>query len=181
MNGRWVKSQRDVSFPLTNLDPLRYTVQNGNGNSSGSNTPRSPSYSETTIREEQLVRKSLGEIPRSSPINKNGEDSGRGTENEVRTLRDSESVEQQPNGQSVGGSEVEEEEEEMEENGKKGVSQVMMELSNLSSNLTDGNGDTTEDSATSVNGTAHPPKLYDLFAISVSSSPYHRVDLIWLL
>ena len=29
-NGRWVKSQRKVRFPVTNLDPLRFTVQNGN-------------------------------------------------------------------------------------------------------------------------------------------------------
>ena len=29
-NGRWVKSQRTVRFPGADLDPLRYTVQNGN-------------------------------------------------------------------------------------------------------------------------------------------------------
>ena len=29
-NGRWVKSQRSVRFPSSDLDPLRYTVQNGN-------------------------------------------------------------------------------------------------------------------------------------------------------
>ena len=38
VNGRWVKSQRDVTFPLEGLEPLRYTVQNGNG-SSGAATP----------------------------------------------------------------------------------------------------------------------------------------------
>lgn len=42
MNGRWVKSQRAVTFPLQGLDPLRYTVQNGNGSrSSGDVTPQS--------------------------------------------------------------------------------------------------------------------------------------------
>ena len=30
-NGRWVKSQRSVTFPTENLEPLRYTVENGNG------------------------------------------------------------------------------------------------------------------------------------------------------
>ena len=30
-NGRWVKSQRSVTFPTVNLEPLRYTVENGNG------------------------------------------------------------------------------------------------------------------------------------------------------
>lgn len=38
VNGRWIKSQRAVTFPLEGLDPLRYTVQNGNG-SSGVTTP----------------------------------------------------------------------------------------------------------------------------------------------
>ena len=43
MNGRWIKSQRAVTFPLEDLDPARYTVQNGNGNrSSGSATPLTP-------------------------------------------------------------------------------------------------------------------------------------------
>ena len=32
-NGRWVKSQRVVTFPGS-LDPMRYTVKNGNGESS---------------------------------------------------------------------------------------------------------------------------------------------------
>ena len=30
-NGRWVKSQRDVTFPLVNLDPTRHTAHNSNG------------------------------------------------------------------------------------------------------------------------------------------------------
>lgn len=30
VNGRWVKSQRMVHFPASNLDPLRFTAQNGN-------------------------------------------------------------------------------------------------------------------------------------------------------
>ena len=29
MNGRWIKSQRAVTFPLEGLDPLRYTLKNG--------------------------------------------------------------------------------------------------------------------------------------------------------
>ena len=29
-NGRWVKSQRIVRFPTSNLNPLRFTAQNGN-------------------------------------------------------------------------------------------------------------------------------------------------------
>ncbi len=52
MNGRWIKSQRAVTFPLESLDPLRYTVQNGNG-SSGSATPLTPN-SEVTIGEKSL-------------------------------------------------------------------------------------------------------------------------------
>ncbi len=40
MNGRWIKSQRAVTFPLQGLDPHRHTVENGNGNrSSGDPTP----------------------------------------------------------------------------------------------------------------------------------------------
>ena len=31
MNGRWIKSQRPVTFPINHLNPRRYTVQNGNG------------------------------------------------------------------------------------------------------------------------------------------------------
>ena len=36
-NGRWVKSQRSVTFPTQDLEPLRYTVENGNGNSQNQN------------------------------------------------------------------------------------------------------------------------------------------------
>lgn len=39
VNGHWIKCQRAVKFPLEGLDPLRYTVQNGNGRAS---TPQSP-------------------------------------------------------------------------------------------------------------------------------------------
>ena len=38
-NGRWVKSQRSVTFPTQDLEPLRYTVENGNGNSKNPNGP----------------------------------------------------------------------------------------------------------------------------------------------
>ncbi len=39
MNGHWIKSQRAVSFPLEGLDPLRYTVLNGNGRGSSPTPP----------------------------------------------------------------------------------------------------------------------------------------------
>lgn len=38
-NGRWVKSQRSVTFPTHDLEPLRYTVENGNGNNRNQNGP----------------------------------------------------------------------------------------------------------------------------------------------
>ena len=41
-NGRWVKSQRIVRFPTSNLDPLRFTAQNGN-------QKRAENGTETTI------------------------------------------------------------------------------------------------------------------------------------
>ena len=56
-NGRWVKSQRIVRFPTSDLNPLRFTAQNGNqhraengtetSSSSDNNSRENPSLSDT--------------------------------------------------------------------------------------------------------------------------------------
>ena len=46
-NGRWVKSQRMVQFPASNLEPLRYTVQNGNETASQNDAETQPSSSQS--------------------------------------------------------------------------------------------------------------------------------------
>ena len=49
-NGRWVKSQRSVTFPTENLEPLRYTVENGNGSLGRDGR------TDKTMREPQLMQ-----------------------------------------------------------------------------------------------------------------------------
>jgi ubiquitin carboxyl-terminal hydrolase 6/32 len=49
VNGRWVKSQRMVRFPVSNLEPLRYTVQNGNDTEARPSSSQSVEGGDTTI------------------------------------------------------------------------------------------------------------------------------------
>ena len=46
-NGRWVKSQRIVRFPTSNLDPLRFTAQNGNEPRAENGTETGSNHSQT--------------------------------------------------------------------------------------------------------------------------------------
>lgn len=55
-NGRWVKSQRSVTFPTHDLEPLRYTVENGNGNNRNQNGPMQV---EDTDRKQPSLKRQL--------------------------------------------------------------------------------------------------------------------------
>ena len=70
-NGRWVKSQRSVSFPTLNLEPLRHTVENENGsnkvNKNGNGTIEIEDLEENESSHQSLKR------PLTAPSNSDGE------------------------------------------------------------------------------------------------------------
>lgn len=175
-----MKSQRAVTFPVDELDPLRYTVQNGNGSSrsSGSATPPAPP-TEMPIREEDCtptegeevgvfdsaVRAPSGEP--EDPGRRQAEAEGVGciavAEEEGRKSHDSTEEEDgggTPEGKGVGlvnGIAEESEKEEGEEAGvKKKENEQPMEVADPAC------------ANTNTNSTPDVPKLYNLFAISVS-------------
>ena len=67
-NGRWVKSQRVVRFPASDLDPLRYTVQNGNGTmENGTETDRTGTETQTSGSQPVEGQNESSSLPEGQP------------------------------------------------------------------------------------------------------------------
>ena len=143
MNGHWIKSQRSVKFPLEGLDPLRYTVQNGNRKESMSQAHNSLMAPGSLSSTEPMDVMSMGNYPCNQGASPNGHS------NEVDKARE-EHVEGVADGTV----------ERMELGGAVHVGEHSADSTGAESDIS---------TATSAQDQADYPKLYNLFAISVSA------------
>ena len=171
MNGRWIKSQRAVTFPREGLDPLRYTVKNGNG-SSGVDTPLSTNSRVAT------------------PPSPRSETAGGDRVSPVAVPEACLGVAMTPGGSGLANGIVEEDGE--EGNAAESANGDASRSSPPNNTAESANGDAGRSSppnntAESANGDARSsppdlpnlPKLYNLFAICVSQERSETVRVLW--
>ena len=167
VNGHWIKSQRAVTFPLEGLDPLRYTVKNGNGRGS---TPEPVINSESCST--SVVPMEVGPVSRGeSPcLPETGSNSCGDVcqENEASGV---DGGDRRDKGMAEGVELVQDEKEEHVE--RKRSAHVMGEVMEEEEGRSTGTAGSSRADATSSSAPApdlmeEVPKLYNLFAISVS-------------
>lgn len=177
MNGHWIKSQRTVKFPLEGLDPLRYTVQNGNGRGCSPQSPDSIVTQESQSTTEPMEVVSRGG---DSPSNQEVSPSGRSSvecEGGDMGRREGEmmcKLEGNTDGVEVT-DRMEEGEGEVEESSKRDrsahiVGEPMEEGQHAASSAGSHSAESADSAIHAALDPSDLPKLYNLFAISVSSS-----------